>query len=53
MKDKPSRIKKTIDHYRTWSKIEIGKLIKVCLGKRHAWFETKIGPVRKPIQITS
>ena len=26
----------------------IGKLIKVCPGGKHAWYETGIGKVRKP-----
>jgi hypothetical protein len=25
----------------------IGKLIRVCAGGRHAWFESNVGPVRK------
>ena len=28
-----------------------GKLIRVCPGGRHAWFESSAGPVRKPVQI--
>ncbi len=29
--------------------VQIGKLISVCPGKRHAWYESNVGPVRKPI----
>lgn len=31
-------------------KIKITKLIKVTPGKAHAWYESNIGPIRKPIQ---
>jgi len=30
------------------SKIVLGDLVKVCPGKRHAWFNSNIGVVRKP-----
>ena len=29
-------------------KVTIGKLIRVCPSGRHAWFESNVGPVRKP-----
>jgi len=28
--------------------VVIGKMIRVCAGGRHAWFESNVGPVRKP-----
>lgn len=30
--------------------IEIGAVVKVCPGQRHAWFQSNIGLVRKPIE---
>ncbi len=30
-------------------KVKIGKLINVTPGRRHAWFESSVGPVRKPV----
>jgi len=30
------------------SKVVLGKLIRVCPCKNHAWFESSAGPVRKP-----
>jgi len=30
------------------STLVLGKLIRVCAGDRHAWYETGHGPVRKP-----
>ena len=29
-------------------KLRPGKMIRICPGKRHAWFESAVGPVRKP-----
>lgn len=29
---------------------ELGEMIKMCPGKRHAWYKSKFGPVKKPIQ---
>lgn len=31
--------------------LKIGKLIKVTPGQRHAWFESNIGSVRKPVSV--
>ncbi|MFA6568120.1 MAG: hypothetical protein WCS96_07905 [Victivallales bacterium] len=31
------------------SKISLGNLISVCPGKRHGWYESNVGPVRKPL----
>lgn len=28
--------------------LSIGSVIRVCPGRRHAWFDSNIGPVRKP-----
>lgn len=28
--------------------LSLGSVIRVCPGRRHAWFESNIGPVRKP-----
>lgn len=28
----------------------VGKLIRVCPGKKHAWYESNVGPVRKEIK---
>jgi len=33
------------------TRCSVGKLIKICPGKRHAWFESNFGPVRKPITV--
>ena len=33
----------------TKPKAIIGKLIKICPQKRHAWFESNVGPIRKSI----
>ena len=30
-------------------KAVVGNLIRVCPGKRHAWFESNLGPIRKPL----
>ncbi|MFA5312469.1 MAG: hypothetical protein WC375_04000 [Methanomassiliicoccales archaeon] len=32
------------------SKAVLGNLIKICSGKRHAWYESNFGPVRKPVK---
>ena len=32
------------------SKLRIGKLVKLCPGKRHGWYDTAIGLVRKPLR---
>ena len=34
-------------------KIKIGKLIKVTPSKRHAWYESNIGPLRKPLGVVN
>lgn len=31
-------------------RITMGHLVRVCPGKRHAWFESSVGLVRKPYQ---
>ena len=32
-------------------KVILGKFIKYCSGvKRHAWYESNVGAIRKPIQ---
>lgn len=28
--------------------VVLGPLIKVCAGKRHAWFNSNVGTIRKP-----
>jgi hypothetical protein len=28
----------------------VGSLIRVCPGRMHAWYESNVGPIRKPIQ---
>ena len=28
--------------------VVVGSLIKVCAGKRHAWFYSNVGKIRKP-----
>lgn len=28
---------------------KIGKLIRPCPGRRHAWYQSSVGPIRKPI----
>jgi hypothetical protein len=45
--EKPVKVKKS----KVPTKVEIGALIRTCSGKRHAWFQSNIGPVRKPIQV--
>lgn len=30
-------------------KIKVGKLVKVTSGKRHGWYESNIGLIRKPL----
>ena len=32
------------------SRVVVGRLIRLCPGKHHAWYESDVGPVRKPIQ---
>lgn len=36
---------------RNWFRkaVVVGNLIRECPGKRHAWFESAVGPIRKPI----
>lgn len=31
-------------------KVVVTKLIRVCPGKRHAWYESNVGPIRKEIK---
>jgi hypothetical protein len=33
------------------TKLKIGKLIRITAGGRHGIYESKIGPVRKPLQV--
>jgi hypothetical protein len=30
--------------------VEIGKMISVCSGKKHAWYESNVGKIRKPLK---
>ena len=30
-------------------KLSVGEIISITPGKRHAWFQSNIGPIRKPI----
>lgn len=30
-------------------KVEIGELVKVCSSKRHGWYNSNVGLIRKPI----
>ena len=32
------------------SRVVLGPMIRLCPGSHHAWYESNIGPVRKPIQ---
>jgi hypothetical protein len=29
--------------------VKTGQMICLCPGKRHAWFESSVGPIRKPL----
>ena len=33
------------------SKASLGKMVRLCPGKRHAWFESSTGIIRKPIKL--
>jgi len=33
-----------------WKKVRIGKLVSICSGRRHAWFHSNVGLLRKPHQ---
>ena len=37
----------SLDNYRISYKL--GEVISVCPGKAHAWYQSKIGPIKKPI----
>ena len=28
---------------------ELGEVIRICPGRTHAWYQSKIGPIKKPI----
>lgn len=30
-------------------KVIVGKFIRTCPGKRHAWYESNVGQIRKPL----
>ena len=30
-------------------KLSIEKMIRMCPGRRHAWYESSVGPIRKPV----
>lgn len=32
------------------SKVQLGKLIRVTPGKKHGWYESNVGVIRKPLQ---
>ncbi len=34
-------------------KVVVGKLIRVTAGGRHAWYESNVGPVKKPYKATN
>jgi len=36
-------------HVRVRSAVVLGRMIRVCPGRRHAWFESSMGMIRKPI----
>lgn len=36
-------------HRDNQSRITLGAMIRICPGKRQAWFESNVGPVRKPL----
>jgi hypothetical protein len=31
-------------------RVSKGAMLRMCPGKRHAWFHSEFGPIRKPIQ---
>lgn len=31
------------------TKVILGPLVKLCPGKRHGWFESNVGLIRKPV----
>lgn len=34
---------------KTKTKVIIGKLVRICPSKRHAWYQSNVGIIRKPI----
>ena len=36
--------------FKVKQKVVLGKLIRVTPGGRHAWYESNVGIIRKPIQ---
>jgi hypothetical protein len=32
-----------------FQKVVIGRFIRLCPGGRHSWFESNVGPIRKPV----
>ena len=44
------KIEKTIK--RVKDKVVLGKMVKVCPGKRHAWYELNGGLIRKPWRVS-
>ncbi len=31
-------------------KVVLGELVKLCPGKRHGWYQSNVGVIRKPVQ---
>ena len=36
---------------RSKSRVSLGKMLRLCPGGRHAWFESNCGPVRKQVVV--
>lgn len=36
---------------KTKTKVVLGKLVKLCPGKRHGWYESNVGIIRKPVRV--
>jgi len=34
---------------RKWSRVSVSAISRICPGGRHAWFESNVGLIRKPI----
>lgn len=32
-------------------KVKVGAMLRLCPGGRHAWFDSNVGPVRKPVEV--
>lgn len=30
--------------------VVVGKLIRICPGRRYGWYQSNVGPVRKPLK---